>query len=261
MRRARFQPSPALDENAEIRLERWLASQSENDHLLAAQTLATMGTEATTRFLLHLWAQEQRERLRRGRRYGTLWMGVGIGIATAGEAFGLHGVAGGLAGWIVGSSQLIRHGVGPTALQTAVTRRLAALGDVRAVGPLVNALLEPRDTGGAADAARSALIRLLPRLTTGEGDLLSKTQWHQLARLLLVAPHDKKPGENKTNVDLHLAILRAVAVAGSDPATLLPLVDKLARRPASTTNEPRFVQAVENYRAVLAARAKGELRP
>jgi hypothetical protein len=94
-----------------------------------------------------------------------------------------------------------------------VARKLADYDDVRAVGPLAEAL-GPGDRQ-VREIAAAALTRLLPRLRPADAGLLNGNQRRCLYRAL-----------NGENTDLILAILKAFEAVGDDAA--LPHVERLA---------------------------------
>jgi hypothetical protein len=95
--------------------------------------------------------------------------------------------------------------------EEAATLALMRFDDVRAVGPLVDAL----DFRVVGALAATALIRLLPRLTVTDAELLSPAQRARLNKAM-----------QRDNTDLTLAILKAYTRVGD--ATAVVEVQKLA---------------------------------
>ncbi|MCW3054879.1 MAG: hypothetical protein JWN14_4049 [Chthonomonadales bacterium] len=109
-----------------------------------------------------------------------------------------------------------------TPAQLEAIRVLAALDDVRTVGPLLEAL-EWRDLAtftGVRTTATRALYRLLPRLQPEHADLLSNRQLACLYRLLRHHPSDDQ-------TDLVVALLGAVAQVGD--ARALAQLERMTR--------------------------------
>lgn len=96
----------------------------------------------------------------------------------------------------------------------AEIKRLAASEDIRSVGALSEAL-SSRDSE-VRRIAETALIRLLPRLTSDDADLLNTEQRRYLNRAL-----------DKTNPALSIPILKVWEIIGDEEA--LPYVEKLLR--------------------------------
>ncbi len=100
-----------------------------------------------------------------------------------------------------------------TPVQVEAIKTLAALDDVRAVGPLLEAL-ELRDFAtftGVRAVATQALLRLLPRLRPEDAPLLDNEQRACLYRLMRHHPSDDQ-------TELIIALLGAVAQVGDTQA-------------------------------------------
>ena len=135
--------------------------------------------------------------------------------------------------------------LGGTADETAAARRLARIGDVRAVGPL----LEYVDIHGYAEApeARLALADLLPRLRPGEGALTPR-QYELLARRLY----------DETDPEVLVALLQAFRYVGGTSSR--HRIRMLAAGLVPWITDPRVqAQATESLPFVL-ARLEAEWR-
>lgn len=139
--------------------------------------------------------------------------------------------------------------------QTEATKRLAQFDDVRAVGPLVDALgFQDKDT---RNVAGEALVRLLPRLQASDASLLNVEQRRLLTRAL--------DGKNQP---LSLAILKALEQVGDEQS--LPTVERLAKglgpsalQQAARNCLPTLTMRVEHLRASaeLLRAADGNMTP
>lgn len=108
------------------------------------------------------------------------------------------------------------------------TQKIAQFDDVRAVGPLLDALdFQDKKT---SEIAEQALIRLLPRLNASHSRLLSAEQYG----LLIKAIHSKR-------VPVAVAAVTALEQIGDEKA--LPIVGQLARGEGRAAREPALQQA------------------
>jgi hypothetical protein len=125
-----------------------------------------------------------------------------------------------------------------------VARRLADYGDVRAVGPLAEAL--GRSDRQIHEIAAAALTRLLPRLRPADAGLLNANQRRSLHRAL-----------NGENTGLTLAILSALERVGDDRA--LPYVERLARGQRRAAKSLEIQRAAQVCLPFLQVRIEKEL--
>jgi hypothetical protein len=134
-----------------------------------------------------------------------------------------------------------------------LTRTLAQYDDVRAVGPLVEALYL-RDRVVRSEAA-AALTRLLPRLRREDASLLNSNQrlylWLYLgrSRWSFLADDD----------ELSLAILQAYSQIGD--GTELPTVRRLAQGKGSAGKDSRVREAAQRYLDEVKLREEQEKLP
>jgi hypothetical protein len=131
-----------------------------------------------------------------------------------------------------------------TKLQRNAISALARYDDIRAVGPLTEAL-DYRDRG-LADAAVPKLAEFLPRLQSGDAALLDDAQRRILDRVLL---KHRKP-------DLVLAILAAYEQVGD--AKSLEAVERLAAGEGRCAKDRRVREAAIDCHAALKQRAQAE---
>lgn len=115
------------------------------------------------------------------------------------------------------------------------TRRLAEGDDVRAVGPLAEALFD--GDKAVREIAERGLIRLLPRLKESDAHVLNEEQNRRLRRAL-----------DGSNEDLAIAVLRALEFVGDSNA----LWDVLKLR--SRTRAERVRDAAKECLPYLEAR-------
>jgi hypothetical protein len=126
-----------------------------------------------------------------------------------------------------------------------LAQTLVDLNDIRAIGPLIDALkVEDKQCHAIA---KEGLIQLLPRLQPSDAELLTAEQrrllWCKLSwpiqgikgNLLTLSPD-----AYRTEVSFRIAILQALAQVGDSNA--LPLVERLAQGKAKT-EELRQIQA------------------
>jgi len=148
--------------------------------------------------------------------------------------------------WLIGIACLFVFGgtVAMSGPHKDAVKRLARLDDVRAIGPLVEAL-EMRDSA-MRKRAEDALIRLLPRLRSADAELLGDAQRRILGRALV----------KHRNTELAVAILMAFEQIGS--AHDLPVVEKVVSGPADSMRERRIREAARECLLYLQERARRE---
>jgi hypothetical protein len=140
-----------------------------------------------------------------------------------------------------------------SSLQIEAAALLADSSDVRAVGPLAEAL-EYRHLVLSTDTATRAtrgLVRLLPRLSARDARAVTPAQWRSLYRVLEVTPC--------ASVDLSLAILEALERLGGLRA--LSLVGRLGSGCALTYDQTRIRAAAAAASAVIRRRIEIEGAP
>ncbi len=177
----------------------------------ARRALVHRGAEALPAIRELLEAESARRRRRRPLQLAYAWAIFGLYILLQCNLFnplawGLIPVLGLL---FIGLARLCS----VTPVQVEAIRTLAAIDDVRAVGPLLEAL-EWRDLAsftGVQSLAAQSLSRLLPRLRQEDADLLDDRQRACLYRLLRHHPSDDQ-------TELILALLSAVAKVGDTRA-------------------------------------------
>jgi hypothetical protein len=137
--------------------------------------------------------------------------------------------------------------------------KLIEQGDMRSIGPLVDAL--HLDDGMTREIAFAALIDLLPRLKASDAALLNEAQRAKLCQLLSLPVENPlykdirglfRPANNKA-VDFRVAIRQAFAQVGDSKA--LGVVERLATREAKTEGERRIQEAAEACLPALQTRA------
>jgi hypothetical protein len=149
---------------------------------------------------------------------------------------------------------VIAHLQAASPAQVEATHLLANIQDMRAVGPLAEAL-EFRDMvtySGTFDTATIALIKLLPRLQAGDANLLNERQRTCLYRALHFCYY-------RDYAELHIAILKALAQVGDSRS--LPHIARLAHMPARTGPQERFRKAAQECLETLSARIEGQRAP
>lgn len=129
-------------------------------------------------------------------------------------------------------TSLLTIGTVATQRQKSASLSLARFNDVRAVGPLAEALHYHDRTRTLSPIAENALIELLPRMKASDAALLSPEQRQHLNRAL-----------RGKNIDLILAILKAYEQVGDTGA--IAEVEKLAAGRGSSGNNPRVVAAAQ----------------
>jgi len=139
-----------------------------------------------------------------------------------------------------------------TRVQVDAAQVLAMLDDMRAVGPLAEALeYQEWQLPRARSAAAEALIRLLPRLQPKDAGLLDAHQRACLYRAL-VLPSPESPR-------LPIAILHALACIGD--AAALPAMERLTRHTPLTQPQKQIQEEAQQAARLLRARLEGEQAP
>lgn len=128
-----------------------------------------------------------------------------------------------------------------TSKQKEATRQIAAYDDVRAVGPLAEAL-DFRDND-LRRIAEDRLIRLLPRLKASDASLLNTEQMDSLLRAL-----------NHKNTELSLNILRALQQVGNE--TAVPSVERLAQGQRMAARDSRLQVEAQECLSTLITRSE-----
>lgn len=210
-----------------------LASKKPGEAREAEQALAKAGPAAAEALLAAL----ARENAKKPKRF--VW-GAAIGalhcivIATI---LGVLGANPGSFGYMyVMICAACGSALAPTRLQRALARRVAALDDLRAVGPLCEAL--DRQDAATKKIALGELPRLLLRLRASDRALLNAEQHKALCKAM---------AEGET--EFRMAALHAIEQIGDE--TALPLVEALAKKkPSKKKNDE---SAIFRAREVLAA--------
>ncbi len=124
--------------------------------------------------------------------------------------------------------------------QSEEAQKLAQMDDVRGVGTLAEALEWP-DTS-IRGIASSALVRLLPRLTASDGNLLNPRQRANLYNIL-------RPRNVRSQETLITAILEALKQVGDHAA--IPAVERLMDLPATSQRNTRIRNLATETRQFL----------
>lgn len=130
-------------------------------------------------------------------------------------------------------------------LQIQAARLLTQIDDVRAVGPLADAL-ESRDlwvVSSTRALAAEALVRLLPQLTAADGELLNQAQRRSLYHSLEHA--------GMYDADLTRAVIRVIRLIGDETAER-PLIRLIENRYFIGRNSELDVEAEEALKAIRA---------
>lgn len=130
------------------------------------------------------------------------------------------------------------------------TLALAAADDVRMVGPLVEGMRAVRKRRRSRRVVRHALIKLLPRLRSGDGALLTPEHHSRLSAILR---HLSMRGRD---AEMQLAILAAFQHVGGVHA--LPAVQRLARCRSRLPHRRRVRLAAEACLQFVTPRADRE---
>jgi hypothetical protein len=209
-----------------------LNSRHIGERLATEKQLREMGPQAAE-LLLQILGEESR--LRRIKRR-LFWVFLSGGLSTAAalalffivighpELMGILGTFGGLGGL---SALMV-----PSQRYYLVITALSQLDDVRASGPLAEALSIP-DLNARTAVAR-ALIRLLPRLQSTDAEYLDASQRAALHRVLKTGNPDKE-------TEFMRIVLQALTTI--EDVSALPVLEDLARRSAETANELQIQEA------------------
>lgn len=170
--------------------------------------------------LLTTLAEERRKQQCRTRRYQVIGLSIVAVVLLCTGAVWIK--TGKFPSDILSSFSSMAGLIGLTAAATRgqkqATRELAQFNDVRAVGPLAEALtFEDKQV---RQVAKEALTRLLPRLQAGDAPLLNSEQRHILHRCLYRRKF-------RFDQNLALAILNALRQVGDERD--LPVVQRLAQ--------------------------------
>jgi hypothetical protein len=133
--------------------------------------------------------------------------------------------------------------MGASHFHNHVTRALSRVDDVRAVGPLLQAL---RVSKIHQDSVIRTLTRLLPRMKATDAHLLNDEQRTSLYKVL--------KGNPRKHSALAVSALKALEQIGT--AEALPLVERLAKGPDGTLKEEEVVQAARTCLPFLRERAE-----
>jgi len=142
------------------------------------------------------------------------------------------------------STQLYR--VALTGKETRMARELAALDDIHAVAPLAEALEWP--DYDMRNVARTALIRLLPRIKMSDGMLLNSKQ-----RRCLNIQLDLARASSYLDAELQVQILRALQEVG-DLSSLQAVKSLVAAKPTNA-NQKRVHRAAQVCLPLIQERA------
>lgn len=134
-------------------------------------------------------------------------------------------------------------------------KQIAAMEDVRAVGPLLDVMESSQEMWEYDDPSRraikAALIRLLPRLKLSDVSWLTDAQRTTLTRTLYYCTHPKYPWHY--DPDLAVALLSAMEQAGASDA--LEYVKRLAAMPGADPQRKRVREAAQSCVPFLETRA------
>lgn len=177
-----------------------IANRNAGEQLQAERAIDT-GNPIYFEALLQVLERENRKKSRRFAQFLTLFSIAGLIVSVAFDEF-FHIKIGGMFGGLwMGLAGLAAY-YAPTSLQKAAAAKVADSDDIRAVGPLVEAL--DKQDGATKKAAAKALTRLLPRLKYSD-DLLDRRQLGYL-----------REGFRKGHRDFKLAVLRALPQIGDE---------------------------------------------
>lgn len=224
----------------ELKIRSALGGRQIGERLAVEQQLNHMGP-AGAELLLEFLKDEAAIRTRKKRAvlgvvYGGLATATGLGIALVlthhpAALVGLSGFSGlaGLAGTMAPSQQYNR-----------IINALSQLDDIRAVGPLAEALSIP-DANSRVAVAR-ALSRLLPRLKQQDQELLNEVQRSALRKFL---------GERDPEREAGLILALVYALTTILDVSALPTMETMAMRAKRTTDDGHVVEALTNSIEVL----------
>jgi hypothetical protein len=142
------------------------------------------------------------------------------------------------------------------------TAELAASGDVRAIGPLVEALQVPQGISSQV-AARNALTALLPRLKANDAPLLNDSH-RRILRLFVSTGGGPPAGESplfarRDYAPFAVAILEAYQQVGDSGD--LPVVERLAQGKGAGARDKRIQNAAAACLPYLQQRVEQERAP
>jgi len=184
-------------------IERWLASEDPAEVALAEEALAEIGPERSLRLMNAVLERERALRRRGGRIAGVaLWSSLSGASLLLGTLIEFPVLAA-MLGSVSGPAVLFLYGLRPSRLQRRVWDRVARGSDPRGVPLLVDAWMPwEREIN---DVVTHGLVRLLPRLTEEDRDLLTTDQWARLETLLKTGAS----GQGVIDADLTRSALRA----------------------------------------------------
>jgi hypothetical protein len=204
------------------------------------QRLNEMGPKGAE--LLLQFLKDESKNLEKKRRavigivYGGVSLATVIGVALVlthhpAALAGLAGFSGlaGLSGLIKPSHQYYR-----------IINTLSQLDDVRAVGPLAEALSIP-DVNSRVPLFR-ALLKLLPRLEPRDAEMLNEQQRLALRKIL-------NAWDPETESAIMLVLIKALTTIQDVPS--LPTMEALAKRSPRTANRRMVVEAAASSAAIL----------
>ncbi len=131
--------------------------------------------------------------------------------------------------------------------QTEAARALSETNDLRAVGPLAEALDWP--DASIQFVAATGLVRLLPTLNASDGNLLNAKQRASLYGMLRMRNAHSHYG-------LLEAILKALQQVGDEAA--IPVVERLEKAHAYTNNQKRIKQLAQDTLPLLTMSARNQ---
>jgi len=219
---------PREPDSAAIQTIEKLASRNPIEQMKARAALDS-GESANVDALLHVLKRENRKKRRRFAVAQSVSICIMVGLAAANEYFNFNSRLfnyGFLFGVFLIAS--VSAAFAPTRLQRVVARRLADFDDVRAVGPLAEAL--DQQDKSTKKAAGAALARLLPRLRFSDSDLLNDGQRDFLLK-----------GFGKGSRELELAVLKALPQIGDK--RFVDLVSELAKGKGAAKRDPQLQDA------------------
>ncbi|MCW3053348.1 MAG: hypothetical protein JWN14_2518 [Chthonomonadales bacterium] len=183
---------------------------------------------------LTLLRQESKKRAGVARRYR--WASLCLCIGWLAFAISTHFLSGDALYFLCFPIALLFESAMPSSKQQAAALAITQFDDVRAVGPLVEALEFP-DTS-LRPMFRKTLIRLLPRMKASDAALLSPAHRSALNRVL-----------RGKDADLMLAILKSWEQVGD--ADAIADVQDLAERGGEGTRLPKVVEAARECLPLL----------
>ncbi|HLK58950.1 MAG TPA: hypothetical protein VKU00_20420 [Chthonomonadaceae bacterium] len=212
-----------------------LSSRHIGERLATEQRLKEMGPRAAELLLALLGAEARNRRLKRRIFWILLSSGLGTAALTAitlfmsghPELMGLLGVFGGLGGL---SAMTV-----PAQRYYVIIAALSQLDDIRAAGPLAEALTATPDINTRTAVART-LTRLLPLLKSTDAEWFTASQRVALCKVL-------KSGNPEKELEFMQIVLQALDTL--EDVNALSTLESLKRRPATTDKERRLLVALE----------------